>query len=441
MEQIPAYVRESMLRLEAAGYPAYCVGGGVRDLLMGRTPQDWDVATAAPPEAVLELFAPESFPTGLRHGTVTVRAGGKSVEITTFRRDGTYSDSRHPDTVTFTDSLEEDLSRRDFTVNAIAMDARGEIQDPFGGREDLACELLRCVGEPERRLTEDALRIMRGLRFAAVLSFAVDGETEEAMRSCRDGLQRIAPERILSELERLILGPSAGEILLAYPDILGAVLPEILPAVGFWQHNKHHCFDVWEHSVRAMEAAPRDRLIRWTLLLHDLGKPDTFTRGEDGVGHFYSHGRRGEELAEQICRRLRMDSVSRETICRLVRIHDVEIPLTEKGIRRILRKLGEEDLRRLLQVKRCDNLAQHPAYLDRQAWLNQLEALLDLVLREDQCFSLAQLAVKGNDLLAIGMQGKEIGDTLNRLLDLVVEGKAENDKELLMTCVREGWFS
>lgn len=438
MKEIPTYVIACIRQLEAAGFPAYCVGGGVRDLLMGRTPQDWDVTTAAPPEKVLDLFSPDAVPTGMQHGTVTVKINGRSVEVTTFRKDGTYSDSRHPDTVEFTSSLEEDLSRRDFTVNAIALDARGQIIDPFGGQEDLKCQLLRCVGDPERRLKEDALRIMRCLRFASVLSFAVDGPTEEAMRSCAHGLCLIAPERILAELERLILGPAAADVLLEYPDILGQVIPEILPAVGFWQYNRHHCFDVWEHSVRAMAAAPQDRLIRWTLLLHDLGKPDTFTRDEEGVGHFYAHGRRGEALAEQICRRLRMDNLSREIICQLVRIHDVEIPLTEKGIRRMLRKLGEENMRRLIQIKRCDNLAQHPAYLGRQQWLDQLETLLNLVLEEDQCVSLRQLAVKGNDLIDIGMQGKEIGDTLNALLDLVVEGKIENDKALLLTYVKEG---
>lgn len=430
--EIPGYVKRILVRLRQAGHEAYCVGGCVRDLLLDRSPQDWDVTTSALPETVLDLFAPHSVPTGLRHGTVTVVTGEGQVEITTYRWDGTYHDCRHPDDVTFTASLTEDLARRDFTVNAMALDEAGEIVDPFGGREDLRYELLRCVGEADRRFTEDALRILRCLRFSSALSFAIDTETEAALRRHKDLLQKIAMERVREELTKLLLGPAADQVLLDYADVIGVVLPEILPAVGFDQHNRHHCFDVWEHSVRAMAAAPRDPIVRWALLLHDLGKPDTFTLDEDGTGHFYDHGRRSEAIAQEICQRLRMDRESRETICRLVRLHDVPITMTEKGIRRLLRKLGEEDFRRLLQIKRGDNLAQHPAYLGRQEWLKQVEEMLNMVLREDQCFSLRQLAVKGNDMLALGLQGKAVGDMLNWLLDQVVEGETPNQRELLL---------
>ena len=429
---IPDPVKRILNTLHQAGYEAFCVGGCVRDLLLGRDPQDWDVTTSALPEAVQELFAPHSVPTGIRHGTITVLTDGGGVEVTTYRRDGDYHDCRHPDQVTFTASLTEDLARRDFTVNAMALDDRGEVVDPFGGREDLQCELLRCVGDPDRRLTEDALRILRCLRFSATLSFGVDTATEEALRRHKDLLGRIAMERVREELTKLLLGPVADQVLLEYADVVGVVLPEILPAVGFDQHNRHHCFDVWEHSVRAMAAAPRDPIVRWALLLHDLGKPDTFSMDEAGVGHFYDHGRRSGELADVICRRLRMDRDSRETICRLVRLHDAPITMTEKGIRRLLRKLGEEDFRRLLQIKRGDNLAQHPAYLDRQKWLSQVEEMLNMVLKEDQCFSLRQLAVKGNDLIGMGLQGKAVGEMLDWLLDQVVEGKAPNQRELLL---------
>lgn len=434
---IPDYVKKILTILNQAGHEAFCVGGCVRDLLLGRTPEDWDVTTSALPEEVQTLFAPHSVPTGLRHGTITVVTGQGGVEVTTYRRDGDYHDCRHPDEVTFTDSLTEDLARRDFTVNAMALDGAGEIVDPFGGREDLRYEMLRCVGDPDRRLTEDALRILRCLRFSATLSFAIDTATEEALRRHKDLLSKIAMERVREELTKLILGPAADQVLLEYADVVGVVLPEILPAVGFDQHNRHHCFDVWEHSVRAMAAAPKDPIIRWALLLHDLGKPDTFTVDEAGVGHFYDHGRRSEELARGICSRLRMDRESREAICRLVKLHDAPITMTEKGIRRLLRKLGEEDFRRLLQIKRGDNLAQHPAYLGRQEWLNQVEEMLNVVLREDQCFSLRQLTVKGNDLLALGLQGKNVGDMLNWLLDQVVEGKAPNQRELLLELAAE----
>ena len=440
MEQIAVHVEEILMRLEAAGYQAFCVGGCVRDLLLGRAPQDWDVTTSATPEQVQSLFGKLAIPTGLQHGTVTVVWEGQRVEVTTFRRDGDYLDCRRPDHVEFTESIREDLSRRDFTVNAIAMDRRGELVDPFGGQEDLRYELLRCVGDPDRRLTEDALRIMRALRFSSVLGFAIEDATAAALHRHKTLLREIAVERIWTELEKLLCGSAVAEVLLEYPDVIGVVIPEILPAVGFEQHNPHHCFDVWEHSVRALAAVPKDWLLRFVLFLHDLGKPETFFMDDQGVGHFYHHGQASERIAQAVCARLRLDHHSQETICRLVRMHDVNIPLTEGGVRRMLRKLGEEDFRRLIQVKRGDNLAQHPAYLQRQQLLDQLEQLLNVVLQEDQCFSLKQLAVKGDDLLALGLRGREIGETLDKLLDLVVEGEAPNERELLLHYVEEDWL-
>ena len=437
MPNFPPQVHKLLNRLEEAGFPAFLVGGCVRDLLRGRQPVDWDVATAARPEQVMALFAPDALPTGLPHGTVTVRLDGRGFEVTTFRRDGDYRDSRHPDHVEFTPSLEEDLSRRDFTVNAMAMDRRGAVIDPFGGRGDLACELLRCVGEPDKRLGEDALRIMRGLRFAATLNLAIDGPTGEALHRRRAELGEIAVERVTAELTKLICGPSAAEILLEYADVVGVVIPEILPAVGFDQRNPHHCYDVWEHSVRSLAAAPPDPIIRYALLLHDLGKPETFSLDADGTGHFYGHDRSSAEIARCVCHRLRLDRRTSESVELLVRWHDVEIPLTEKGIRRQLRRLGEENLRRLLAVKRGDNLAQHPAYRARQEHIAQLEQLLDVVLQEEQCFSLKQLAVKGNDLMSLGLSGPAVGKALDALLDQVVEGKVPNDREMLLLYAKE----
>ena len=435
MAAMPEEVKRILERLEGAGYRAYAVGGCVRDLMMGRTPQDWDITTSAPPQAVMGLFDAHAIPTGLQHGTVTVVLEEGRYEVTTFRRDGDYLDSRHPDHVTFTGDIREDLERRDFTVNAMAMDLRGQVVDPFGGAEDLRYELLRCVGDADKRLTEDALRIMRCLRFAATLSFAIDGPTADALHRHRHLLQNIAAERIQVELTKLICGSAAAEVLLEYPDVLAEVIPEMGAAVGFDQRNGHHCFDVWEHCVRAMAAVPPDPVLRYTMLLHDLGKPETFNLDEDGVGHFYGHGRRSAEIAAAACRRLRLDRHTSEAVETLVRCHDVEVPLTEKGMRRQLRRLGEENLRRLLKVKRGDNLAQHPAYLGRQQHIDQLEQLLDLVLREDQCFSLKQLAVNGNDLLALGLRGKAVGRVLEELLDLVVEEKLPNDRRVLLDYV------
>ncbi len=437
MIAIPKSVEEILHRLRTAGHQGYCVGGCVRDWLLGREPKDYDITTSAKPEEVMALFAPHAIPTGLQHGTVTVVSEGERVEVTTFRRDGAYTDHRRPDAVAFTASLTEDLSRRDFTINAMAMDLERQVTDPFSGTVDLHRGMLRCVGDPVARFQEDALRIMRALRFAAELSLTVEDGTAAALRKQRELLKEIAVERILTELNKLLCAPAAEKVLLAYPEVIGVVLPEILPAVGFDQHNRHHCYDVYEHSVRAMAALPPEPALRWTMFLHDLGKPETFSIDGAGVGHFYGHGRRSAELAHIICRRLRMDRRSSETIEELVRLHDTEIPLTERGVRRMLRRVGEEQLRRLIAVKRGDNLAQHPDYRGRQETLSQLETLLNMVLSADACFSLKQLAVKGGDLTAIGIIGPDIGRTLARLLDEVVEEHLPNDRGALLAYAEE----
>ena len=438
MEGIPEAAGEVLARLEGAGYEAWCVGGAVRDLLLGREPGDWDVTTSAPPEAVLALFAPRSLPTGLRHGTVTVKTGGGTgVEVTTYRRDGVYLDSRHPDHVEFTACLEEDLARRDFTVNAIAMDRRGRIADPFGGREDLSRRVLRAVGRAEDRFREDALRILRCLRFASKLGFAIAPDTAAALRAQGPLLRRIAPERIQAELTGLLCGAGAAEVLLSYPEVLGVFLPEILPCVGFEQRNKHHCFDVWGHTARAVGTVKPLPLLRWTMLLHDLGKPECFTLGDNGQGHFYGHWRFSVEKGTAIMDRLRFDNQSKKTILTLVDKHDIDLPLEERMVRRRLRQLGEETVRLLLEVKRADNQAQAPAYWNRQKLIDQWEEMMDMVLSEESCFSLRQLAVKGGDLTVLGISGPRVGEVLEALLDQVVDGDLPNDRGILLDYARE----
>ncbi len=437
MRGMPEHVVRVLSRLEAAGFEAWCVGGAVRDALLGREPGDWDVTTSARPEQVLSLFAPGALPTGLQHGTVTVKTEEGGVEVTTFRRDGAYSDSRRPDHVAFTGSLDEDLARRDFTVNAVALDLRGRLADPFGGRADLERGILRAVGEPERRFGEDALRVLRGLRFAARLGFEVEPGTAGALRRCAPLLARIAPERVREELTGMLCGEGVERVLLDYPDVLGAVLPEILPCVGFDQRSVYHCWDVWTHTAKAAAAAPALPVLRWTLLLHDLGKPGTFTLDGEGRGHFYGHWRRSVELAEGILTRLRFDNRSRQTILTLVERHDCELPLSARSVRRNLARYGEETLRLLLAVKRADNLAQAEAYRDRQTLLRQWEDLLALVLEEGGCFSLRQLAVKGGDLLALGLEGPAVGAALGELLELVMDEQLPNDRGMLLEYVKE----
>jgi len=436
VNQIPDYVKAILRRLEDAGYEAWCVGGAVRDILLGNRPGDWDVTTNALPETVMELFAPHALPTGLQHGTVTV-GGNRGVEITTYRRDGEYLDSRHPDHVEFTGSLREDLARRDFTVNAIALGLNGELVDPFGGQEDLKRGILRAVGEPDQRFREDALRIMRGLRFASRLGFAVEEETAGAMERCAPLLRRIAPERLHTELTGLLCGAHAVEVLLAYPHILGVFLPEILPCVGFDQRTHYHCYDVWEHTVRALGAVPPQPILRYAMLFHDLGKPETFSVDEEGWGHFYGHWKQSVALAEAIMERLRFDNQSRRTILTLVDRHDCELPLNERAVRRNLARYGEETLRLLLDVKRGDNLAQAPACRQRVALIDQWENLMNVVLASEDCFSLKQLAVKGGDMTAIGLRGPAVGQALQTLLELVMDEKLPNDRAVLLEYAKE----
>ena len=434
---IPQEIQAVLRRLEGAGHQAYVVGGCVRDMCLGLPPHDWDATTSALPEETMALFDHFAIPTGLQHGTVTVRSGELVCEVTTFRAYGEYLDHRHPAGVTFTRSLTEDLARRDLTVNAMAMDAAGTLYDPFGGREDLRRRVLRCVGEPERRFQKDALRMLRTLRFSATLSFAIEADTHRSLRERRDDLRYVAAERVREELTKLLCGADVLRVLLEDPQVLGAVLPEILPCVGFDQHNRHHCYDVWGHTAHAVAAAPPEPVLRWAMLLHDLGKPRCFTLDEAGVGHFHGHHRPSAEMAEAICRRLRFDKATAQRICMLVRYHDRPIPLTERAIRRAMNQLGVEGLRQLCAVKRADNLAQHPDYRGRQREIDRGEAIMEELLQKDACFSLKQLAVNGQDMMTLGLQGPAIGKALQALLDAVMDGAVENDRDALLSLAQK----
>ena len=436
MVKIPNYAAQVLSALEAEGFTAWCVGGCVRDSLLGRAPQDWDVTTAARPEQVLSVFGDRAVPTGLPHGTVTVKTAGGAVEVTTFRRDGTYRDHRRPQSVVFTDSLEEDLRRRDFTVNAMALNLRGELADPLGGQRDLERKLLRCVGEPDRRFREDALRILRGVRFAAALGFALEPETDRSLRANRALLGEIAPERIWTEVKGLLTAPAAAEALRAYPEVIGVFWPEVLEMVGFPQRNRHHCYDVWEHTLHALEAVPPELELRLTMLLHDIGKPGCCTIDETGCGHFKGHPARSAAMAEEMLRRLRADNATRETVVRLVAWHDRNIPRTRPGVAESLRQLGERDLRRLLRIKRADNLAQDPAYRAMQAEIEKAEKILDQLLTEGACVSLDQLAVRGGDLVELGFSGPAVGETLEVLLEAVIQEQVPNDRTALLEYAR-----
>lgn len=423
---------EIMNTIEGRGYRAYLVGGCVRDLLLGREPEDWDIASSARPEQIMAIFGADAVPTGVKHGTVTVKSAGEGYEVTTFRTEGRYSDGRHPDSVDFAQTIEEDLSRRDFTVNAMAMDRIGKIIDPFGGAEDLKRQVIRCVGEARVRFSEDALRILRGIRFASVLGFSVEEDTQRAIHEQSALLERIAAERILAEMDKLLCGGGCREVLLMYADVVGFFIPELLPCVGFDQKNRHHCYTLYEHIVQATAAVPAEPVLRWTVLLHDIGKVKTFTVDDGGQGHFYGHPDLSADMADEICRRLRMRRQDREDIVTLIRWHDRSIPVTEKGIGSAVLELGERNFRRLLQVKRADNLAQAPEYRGILEKIDRAEELLNRMLAEKRCLQLKDLAVNGKDIMALGYSGRAVGDVLQTLLKGVISGEMENRREALL---------
>ncbi|MBR3560509.1 MAG: CCA tRNA nucleotidyltransferase [Oscillospiraceae bacterium] len=431
--KIPSYVNSILARLAAAGYRGYPVGGCVRDALLGMTPDDWDMTTDAPPQRVLELFGDAAHPTGLRHGTVTVAADGRGVEITTMRRDGAYRDNRHPESVSFTDRIEEDLARRDFTVNAMAFALDGTVIDPFGGQADLRNRVLRCVGDARTRFEEDALRILRLLRFASKLGFAVEASTAAAARDTRELLRTVAAERVYAELCKLLCGEYVIEALMAFPDVLGAVLPEILPCVGFDQRNPHHCFDVWEHTARSVGAVPPRQELRWTMLFHDLGKPLCMSVDETGIGHFYGHTAISAQLAEGIMERLRFENARKAQVRAQLACFDDMFPPERAAMHREMAKRGRAVTANLLLTKQADNAAKAPDGLERaQAPWREAQRVYDALIAEGACCELSDLAVNGGDMAAIGFRGKAIGAALQKLLEEVAAEKLPNEKANIM---------
>ncbi len=422
-------------RLNEAGHEAWFVGGCVRDGLLGLAPKDWDICTDARPEEMAEAFAGwHVVETGLKHGTLTVMLRHRPYEVTTFRLDGAYTDHRHPDTVTFTADLAEDLRRRDFTVNAMAWHPEKGLADLFGGREDLEKRLIRCVGDPGERFGEDALRILRGLRFAACYGFSVEPGTASAMRAMAGDVEMVAGERVRVETEKLLCGRDAARILRDFAGVVTDVFPPLRPMVGFDQRSPWHRYDVWEHTVRAVEAAAPEPLLRWTMLLHDAGKPAAFFTDGEGVGHAYGHQKISAEIAASLFDRMHFDTATRERALLLIRWHDVKMRAERRPLLHLLNRFGEEAVRQLIEVHRADETAKGTSPRgDADAWAEEITAALDALLAEQPCFTLAALAVSGRDLIAAGMKpGKALGETLQRLLTAVIEGEAPNEREALL---------
>ncbi|MBQ3093999.1 MAG: HD domain-containing protein [Clostridia bacterium] len=426
-------------RLNKAGFEAFAVGGCVRDAFRGKIADDIDIATSARPEETMAVFADcRVIPTGVAHGTVTVLLDGRSFEITTYRTDGTYSDARHPDSVQYVRTLEEDLARRDFTVNAMAFHPTLGLIDRFGGMEDLHQKRLRCVGDPYKRFSEDALRIARLVRFMSVLGFTVEEETAAAAHALCNRLQAVAAERKQAEFKKMLTGDGFFQTATAFSDVLCELVPPLTPLVGFEQHSPHHDFDVYTHTVRAVHAAEKELYVRLAVLFHDLGKPDTFFTDEQGVGHFYGHPAVSETLAKDALAALRFDNATIQTVLPLVRYHDTQIAPTKRSVRRWLSRLGKENFDRLLAVKRADALgckenSQAPDF-------SELQQVANDIVREAECFSLSSLAIGGNDLLALGYEASPaIGKILRELLDRVIDEQLPNDAAVLKDYVQRRW--
>lgn len=422
--------------LEKAGFEACLVGGCVRDTLMGRPFHDTDITTNALPEQIMEVFRDyRTVPTGIKHGTVTVISGGIPYEITTYRIDGEYTDSRRPDSVEFTSSLREDLARRDFTVNAIAMNSDGRIYDCFGGADDIRKKIIRCVGSPEKRFSEDALRIMRAIRFAAQLGFEIEPHTAQAVHSMKKRLENISAERIREELDKLICGKNCLKVLMEYSDVITTVIPEFENCIGFDQHSPYHKYTVWEHTARAVSLAPADNLkMRRALLFHDIAKPVCANFDDTGRGHFKKHAQTGAEMTQDIMKRLRYDSESITYAVMIISHHSDDIK-NRTDVKKLMSVMGDKLAVELLEMKKCDNAAKNDFVRDENIQLDKMISEARRITESGECRSLHMLAVNGNDLVKASLKGAEIGDTLKELLNLVIEEKIPNEHDILLNYI------
>ena len=440
MIRLPAGAAFVLARLNQHGFQAYVVGGCVRDSLLGRAPKDWDVCTDALPEEMQRVFRDQHvIETGLKHGTLTVMYDHEPYEATTFRVDGEYTDHRHPDEVRFVKDVRDDLSRRDFTINAMAWHPESGIVDAFGGQEDLKAGLIRCVGDPDQRFGEDALRMMRALRFASVYGFEIEAGTAAAIHRLKHTLAGVAAERIRVELAKLLCGRGAGRMLREYRDVIFTILPQLAPMDGFDQRTPFHAYDVWEHTVRAVENAPANETLRLTMLLHDSGKPAAFTVDEMGVGHAWGHQRISQDVALEVLQFLRTDNATRNRVAQLVEIHDKPLSTDRKLLKRRLNQMGPETLMQLIDVQRADALAKGTTSTEEiEARIAEIRNALTALLAENPCVTMKDLAVNGRDLMSEGIvAGKQLGETLNWLLAEVLEERLPNDRETLLAAARQ----
>lgn len=431
-------------RLESKGYQAYLVGGCVRDMIRGCQPHDWDICTSATPDEIRECFSDLKFVNnnGIKHGTVTVMLNGSAYEVTTFRIDGEYTDGRRPNNVVFTARVEDDLARRDFTINAIACTSDMRIIDPFFGESDIKNGIIRCVGDPRVRFKEDGLRILRAMRFASTMGFDIAPSTSAILHKEYSVLENISNERICAELSKLLVGVGAYKVIAEYVDVISYLIPEISRSIGFQQNNQWHRYDVWEHTLSALQHTKPDLVLRLSILFHDIGKPRRYQDDEYGVRHFVSHEEYSAAIAYNVLSRLRFDNKTINSVVPIIKHHDIEITPTNKRIKRLLNRYGEDMVYRLIDVQIADKTAQNRSSDDLYIkQLREAKQMVDDVINTKQCFSIKDLAVNGNDVMSYGVpKGKMVGQVLSYILNAVLDGQVPNDKDeikkfVFSTCV------
>lgn len=426
-------------KLEKSGYEAYLVGGAVRDMLMNTSPDDTDITTNALPEQIKSVFCDNCnvIETGIKHGTVTVIKNGVPIEITTYRTEEGYTDGRHPDKVNFTSDITEDLSRRDFTVNSIAYNPSVGFVDTFGGKRDIENRIIRCVGNPDERFNEDALRILRALRFSSVLGFEIAKETSDAIHEHKKLLKNVSAERIYSELSKTLCGKNIRNILSEYADVIAVPIPEIGKMINYDQKNFHHKFDLLRHTAEVVANIPPIRHLRFAALLHDIAKPICQSFDENSVAHYYKHPSIGAHIAGEIMLRLKSDGDTREKVIKLIKWHDTPIDENERIIKRKLRSVGEELLFDLFKLQKADTLGLADEYHSRLPHFERLEEMTKRILMQQQCFSLKDLSINGNDVISLGLKGKQIGNALNFALEAVIDDVIKNEKKALINLITE----
>ena len=427
--------------LTKSSYKAYAVGGCVRDAIMGREVNDYDITTSALPmqvEEILKANGIKFIETGLKHGTITAIINHIPYEITTFRTDGVYADNRHPESVAFVDSVKEDLSRRDFTVNAIAYNDKDGFCDPFGGKNDIESKLIRAVGDADARFKEDALRIMRALRFSSQLGFEIEDKTKEAIFLDKELLNNIARERIYTELTKLLLGKNCEKVLLEYRDIIAVIIPELIPSFDFEQHNKWHLYDVYTHSVKSVACCPEKGFMRLAMLLHDIGKPHCRTTDENGCDHFYSHAEIGSKIASDILKRLRVSNEVLHKAVTLIENHSNYLSHKPSTIKRRMRVIGEELIFDFIDFQIADLKSHNPEYANKEIEaLEEIREITKDIIAKKEAFSIKDLKINGYDLINLGYQGKQISEMLEKLLAEVIANPAKNEKEILLSIAQE----